>query len=164
MYQPGFRFICDYGRNIYAGDNVSVNMNCTFVDCSKITIGNHVLIVLHVRPYTATHPVEQSERLTPNQNTETGPYFPYLRIADQNGKWLSVMDNGYSVLCPLFYKLALFTVSIFLKYADMQIRLPYKLDFRTYEVDRFLKNPSGVVLNILGNQKFPQKQTQNYSK
>ncbi len=75
MYQPGFRFICDYGRNIYAGDNVSVNMNCTFVDCSKITIGNHVLIVLYVRPYTATHPVELSERLTSNRNRETGPYF-----------------------------------------------------------------------------------------
>ncbi len=36
--------ICDYGRNIYVGNNVSVNMNCTFVDCSKITIGDNVLI------------------------------------------------------------------------------------------------------------------------
>lgn len=40
----GIPFICDYGRNIYVGNNVSVNMNCTFVDCSKITIGDNVLI------------------------------------------------------------------------------------------------------------------------
>lgn len=123
-----------------------------------------MLIVLHVRPYTATHPVEQSERLTPNQNTETGPYFPYLRIADQNGKWLSVMDNGYSVLCPLFYKLALFTVSIFLKYADMQIRLPYKLNFHTYGVDYFLKNRLDAIQNTWVNEMFDQKQTQSYNK
>ena len=28
----GLPFICDYGRNIYLGNNVSVNMNCTFVE------------------------------------------------------------------------------------------------------------------------------------
>ena len=30
----GSPFICDYGKNIYIGTNVSVNMNCTFVDCN----------------------------------------------------------------------------------------------------------------------------------
>ena len=38
----GLPFVCDYGRNIYIGNNVSVNMNCTFVDCNKITIGDNV--------------------------------------------------------------------------------------------------------------------------
>lgn len=36
----GLPFLCDYGRNIYLGNNVSINMNCTFVDCNRITIGN----------------------------------------------------------------------------------------------------------------------------
>lgn len=64
----GLPFICDYGRNIYVGNNVSVNMNCTFVDCNKIMIGDNVLIASNVQLYTATHPVELSERLTPNRN------------------------------------------------------------------------------------------------
>ena len=68
-------FICDYGKNIYMGNNVSVNMNCTFVDCNKITIGNHVLIASNVQLYTSTHPVELSERLTPDWKVETGQYF-----------------------------------------------------------------------------------------
>ena len=54
----GQPFICDYGRNIYIGNHVSVNMNCTFVDCNTITIGNQVLIASNVQLYTAAHPVE----------------------------------------------------------------------------------------------------------
>lgn len=71
----GSPFICDYGRNIYLGNNVSVNMNCTFVDCNKITIGNNVLIASNVQIYTATHPIELEERLTQNWNLESGEYF-----------------------------------------------------------------------------------------
>lgn len=71
----GLPFICDYGCNIYLGNNVSINMNCTFVDCNKITIGNNVLIASNVQIYTATHPVEMEERLTPNWNSESGEYF-----------------------------------------------------------------------------------------
>ncbi len=71
----GSPFICDYGCNIYLGNNVSVNMNCTFVDCNKITIGSNVLIASNVQIYTATHPVELDERLTPNWNPESGEYF-----------------------------------------------------------------------------------------
>lgn len=71
----GSPFICDYGCNIYLGNNVSVNMNCTFVDCNKITIGNNVLIASNVQIYTATHPVELDERLTPDWNLENGEYF-----------------------------------------------------------------------------------------
>lgn len=61
----GLPFICDYGINISLGDNVSINMNCTFVDCNKIEIGNNVLIASNVQLYTATHPVELIDRLTP---------------------------------------------------------------------------------------------------
>lgn len=87
----GLPFICDYGRNIYFGNNVSVNMNCTFVDCNKITIGDNVLIASNVQLYTATHPVELSERLTPDGEPNDGRYFcrTYaLPITIGNGCWL----------------------------------------------------------------------------
>lgn len=87
----GLPFICDYGRNIYIGNNVSVNMNCTFVDCNKITIGDNVLIASNVQLYTASHPVELSERLTPDWSAKTGQYFcrTYaLPIKIGNGCWL----------------------------------------------------------------------------
>lgn len=87
----GLPFICDYGCNIHIGDNVSVNMNCTFVDCNKIVIGNNVLIASNVQLYTSTHPVELSERLTPDWNPESGEYFcrTYARpITIGNGCWL----------------------------------------------------------------------------
>ena len=35
-------FYCDYGQHISIGNNVIININCTFVDCNKITIGNNV--------------------------------------------------------------------------------------------------------------------------
>lgn len=87
----GLPFICDYGRNIYVGNNVSVNMNCTFVDCNTITIGDNVLIASNVQLYTAAHPVELSERLTPDWSMETEQYFcrTYaLPIKIGNGCWL----------------------------------------------------------------------------
>ncbi len=84
-------FLCDYGRNIYLGNNVSINMNCTFVDCNQILIGNNVLIASNVQIYTATHPVPLSERLTPNWKEETGEYFcrTYaLPVKIEDGCWL----------------------------------------------------------------------------
>jgi acetyltransferase-like isoleucine patch superfamily enzyme len=71
----GSPFICDYGQNIHIGDNVSINMNCTFVDCNKIIIGNRVLIASNVQIYTAAHPVERNERLTPEWTADSGKYF-----------------------------------------------------------------------------------------
>ncbi|MCI8613817.1 sugar O-acetyltransferase [Parablautia intestinalis] len=84
-------FLCDYGKNIYLGNNVSINMNCTFVDCNKIEIGDNVLIASNVQLYTATHPIELSERLTPDWSKETGQYFcrTYaLPIKIGSGCWL----------------------------------------------------------------------------
>lgn len=84
-------FLCDYGKNIRIGDNVSVNMNCTFVDCNTITIGDNVLIASNVQLYTATHPVELAERLTPDWCAASGAYFcrTYaLPICIGSGCWL----------------------------------------------------------------------------
>lgn len=68
-------FLCDYGRNIFIGNNVSVNMNCTFIDCNEIKIGNNVMVASNVQIYTATHPVEREKRLTPNWAPESGEHF-----------------------------------------------------------------------------------------
>ena len=35
-------FRCEYGKNIHIGNQVIINMNCTFVDNNRIDIGNNV--------------------------------------------------------------------------------------------------------------------------
>ena len=87
----GTPFLCDYGCNIHIGDNVSVNMNCSFIDCNKITIGSHVLIASNVQIYTATHPIELSERLTPGWTPDQAAYFcrTYaLPVTIEDGCWI----------------------------------------------------------------------------
>lgn len=56
-------FHCDYGKNIFLGNNVVINMNCTLVDNAPIRIGSQVLIASNVQIYTASHPVLPQERL-----------------------------------------------------------------------------------------------------
>ncbi|MBO8449734.1 MAG: sugar O-acetyltransferase [Spirochaetes bacterium] len=84
-------FLCDYGCNISIGNNVSVNMNCTFVDCNRIEIGDNVLIASNVQLYTAAHPVELAERLTPDWTEDSGGYFcrTFARpIQIESGCWI----------------------------------------------------------------------------
>jgi acetyltransferase-like isoleucine patch superfamily enzyme len=95
----GNPFICDYGQNIHLGDNVSVNMNCTFVDCNKITVGNRVLIASNVQIYTATHPVELNERLTSEWTAASGKYFwqTYaLPVSIEDDCWI----GGGAIIVP----------------------------------------------------------------
>lgn len=84
-------FLCDYGCNIFIGNNVSININCTFIDCNKINIGNNVMIASNVQIYTATHPVELEERLTPDWSLDSGKHFCQtyaLPVTIQDGCWL----------------------------------------------------------------------------
>lgn len=67
-------FICGFGDNIHIGDNVSINFRCTLIDCNKITIGNNVLIAPCVQINTSTHPVELTDRLTPEWHSGCGQY------------------------------------------------------------------------------------------
>lgn len=95
----GSPFLCDYGCNIRIGNNVSVNMNCTFVDCNKITIGDNVLIASNVQMYTAAHPVELMDRLTPDWDPAGEAYFcrTYaLPIVIGDGCWI----GGGCILLP----------------------------------------------------------------
>ncbi len=87
----GSPFLCDYGRNIQIGNHVSVNMNCTFIDCNKIIIGDHVLIAPNVQLYTATHPIELTERYLAwdQRQTKKPDRRTYaLPIKIGNGCWL----------------------------------------------------------------------------
>ena len=87
----GYSFICDYGCNISIGNNVSINTGCTFVDCNKIIIGNNVLIAPNVQIYTATHPVELNERLTPTEIENGTAYIRHtyaLPVTIEDGCWI----------------------------------------------------------------------------
>jgi maltose O-acetyltransferase len=55
-------FHCDYGFNISVGTRFYANVNCVFLDCAPIEIGDHVLLGPGVHLYTARHPLDSAER------------------------------------------------------------------------------------------------------
>lgn len=55
-------FYVDYGNNIFFGNNCEVNMNCTFLDDNRITVGDNALIAPNVQIYTAFHPTNAADR------------------------------------------------------------------------------------------------------
>lgn len=92
-------FHCDYGRHIRIGNNVIVGMNCTFVDCNTITIGDNVMIASNVQIYTSTHPVAPQERLVEDWTPDCGhPYFRTyaLPVVIEDNVWI----GGGVVILP----------------------------------------------------------------
>lgn len=92
-------FHCEYGKNIYLGDRVIINMNCTFVDNNRIDIGSDVLIASNVQIYTATHPTKASERIVRNWSKHSGESFcrTYaLPVKIEDGVWI----GGGSIILP----------------------------------------------------------------
>ena len=63
-------FHCDYGKNIFLGNDVIINMNCTFLDDNQIIIGNHALIAPNVQIYTAFHPTHYLDRFGDSVDTQ----------------------------------------------------------------------------------------------
>lgn len=62
-------FYVDYGKNIFFGNHVEVNMNCTFLDDNRIEIGDNALIAPNVKIYTAYHPTNAADRFgTPKED------------------------------------------------------------------------------------------------
>lgn len=55
-------FFCDYGYNIFLGDEVYFNFNCTILDCAPVQIGNGVKFGPNVQIYTAGHPINSGDR------------------------------------------------------------------------------------------------------
>ena len=80
-------FHCDYGYNIECGENVFFNINCVVLDSMKVKIGSNVMFGPGVHIYTATHPLDKTERRL-------------LEIA----KPITIGDDcwigGQSVICP----------------------------------------------------------------
>lgn len=55
-------FRCDYGCNIFLGEDCFINFNCTILDEAKVTIGNHAFLGPNVSIYTACHPLDPEKR------------------------------------------------------------------------------------------------------
>ena len=51
-------FYCDYGYNIFVGDNFYMNHNCIILDGAKVEFGDNVFIGPNCGFYTAGHPIE----------------------------------------------------------------------------------------------------------
>lgn len=80
-------FHCDYGYNIYCGENVYFNANCVVLDVMKITIGSTVLFGPAVQIYSATHPLDAVLR-------RTVEFAKPVTIGDDC--WI----GGGSIICP----------------------------------------------------------------
>jgi maltose O-acetyltransferase len=62
IIEPNFR--CDYGSNIYVGENFYANYDCIILDVCKVTIGKNCLIAPRVCIFTATHPLDAEMRVS----------------------------------------------------------------------------------------------------
>lgn len=81
-------FYCDYGCHIYAGENLFMNFNCIILDCAEVRIGDNVMMGPNVQLYTATHPLQATERIK-------GPELAFP-ITIGNNVWL----GGGAIVCP----------------------------------------------------------------
>lgn len=81
-------FFCDYGYNIKLGRKVYFNFNCIVLDVAEVRIGNNVLFGPAVQVYTATHPMEATER---SSGLEFGKP---VEIGDD------VWIGGGAIICP----------------------------------------------------------------
>ena len=58
--KPSFR--CDYGYNIFVGNNLFVNFDCVFLDAGKIIIGDNCKIGPRTMIFAVSHPEDPIER------------------------------------------------------------------------------------------------------
>lgn len=92
-------FHCEYGKNIFIGDKVIINMNCTLVDNNRIEIGNNVLIASNVQIYTATHSTEPQERMVQDWDAGSGKAYcnTYaLPVKIEDNVWI----GGGAIILP----------------------------------------------------------------
>ncbi len=79
---------CDYGFNIFIGDNTFFNFDCILLDCNRIDIGSDVQFGPGVHIYTATHPLNARERKSGKELAKP--------VKISSGVWL----GGRAVICP----------------------------------------------------------------
>ena len=89
-------FHCEYGQNIFLGNRVIINMNCTFVDNNRIDIGDGVMIASNVQIYTTTHSTDVRERLVQDwmEGSICRTYALPVRIED------NVWIGGGAIILP----------------------------------------------------------------
>ncbi|PAD66448.1 acetyltransferase [Bacillus sp. 7586-K] len=58
--EPNIRF--DYGYNTYVGENFFANFDCTILDVCEVRFGDNCMLGPGVQIYTATHPLNPTER------------------------------------------------------------------------------------------------------
>jgi maltose O-acetyltransferase len=81
-------FYCDYGTNIFIGNNFYANFGCVILDCNTVEIGDNVLLAPYVQIYTAHHPVNPELRLTGRELASP------IKIG--NNVWV----GGGAIICP----------------------------------------------------------------
>ncbi|MGL5084258.1 MAG: maltose acetyltransferase domain-containing protein [Clostridium sp.] len=60
--EPTFK--CDYGSNIYVGENFYANFDCIILDVCEVRIGKNCMLAPRVCIYTATHPIDAKLRIS----------------------------------------------------------------------------------------------------
>ncbi len=58
--EPSIR--CDYGYNVHVGEAFFANFDCVFLDVRRVEFGRNCLLGPGVHVYTATHPLDATER------------------------------------------------------------------------------------------------------
>ena len=91
-------FYVDYGENIHLGNNVEINMNCVFLDCNTITIGDNCGIGPGTHIYAVTHPVSPHERLSKAENSDGFPFWKSYTAPITLGK--NVWLGGGCIILP----------------------------------------------------------------
>jgi maltose O-acetyltransferase len=81
-------FYCDYGGNIYIGDNFFMNFGGMILDCNVVRIGTNVQCGPSVQLLAATHPLVAAERIAGPERSAP------ISIGDN--VWL----GGGVIVCP----------------------------------------------------------------
>ena len=81
-------FYCDYGSNIFAGNNFYMNFGCVILDCHEVHIGDNVLFAPYVQVYAAYHPTNPEVRLSGRELAAP------VRIGS------NVWIGGGTIICP----------------------------------------------------------------
>ena len=81
-------FHCDYGSNIYTGEDLYMNYGCVILDCNQVHLGEKVLCGSYVQIYTAYHPTDPKTRLSGRELAAP--------VHIGNNVWI----GGGAIICP----------------------------------------------------------------
>lgn len=84
------KFHCEYGKNIFIGDDVIIGPNCTFIDNERIIIGSCIMFAPNVQIYTSYHPILPEERYIQQRAADDPIYYRTCAepVEIKNGAWI----------------------------------------------------------------------------